>query len=467
MSTTKLVSKRGARLGESTWVALLTSILAASAGFPALAAVEIEVGRSGTGDDYVCWAPVEARARLTPPQPQSQIVKIISTAHDPLAMSGEVAFVDAPEGGLRADMVVPSATIEIELPADGSWRTFYVLGTVASTNDQDVAIVAANDVGDELARHALMVRVRKNAQTLSDGERDRFLNAFVQAAERDEQFAKYWGIHTDAIRLAHQMAFLPWHRVFLINLERELQIEDPSVALPYWEFDKPAPDLFTEDFIGRVDPASDDPTLVRFAVPNPLARWRLTDLNVSPLRRIRNGDSDTDSAINKDFMEFDQHGLMTQQIFGPYHGDAHVFIGGLLGDIRRSPADPLFFLLHANVDRAWAAWERFYGRFDQHDLLSYALQGSHAGTSTFPFGNYVDDTMWPWDGIVRPTEPVTLTLSPVTLPPNPGPGGGLSGVPKVGDTLDYLDLAGAGAYGGFCYDSIPYGVGSVAPFWTP
>ena len=42
--------------------------------------------------------------------------------------------------------------------------------------------------------------------------------------------------------------FLPWHRAYILDLERELQAIDPSVALPYWRFDRPAPNLFTLDF---------------------------------------------------------------------------------------------------------------------------------------------------------------------------------------------------------------------------
>jgi tyrosinase len=143
-----------------------------------------------------------------------------------------------------------------------------------------------------------------------------------------------------------------------------------------------------------------------------------------------------------------------------------VFIGGLVGDINRSPADPLFFLLHANVDRAWAAWQRFYGRFDRAQASHYAPQGSHSSQSSLPMGNFVDDTMWPWDGVARPApDAPVLTTSTVVLPPNPGPGSGVAGHPQVGDTLDYLDMLNLGKTQGFCYDSIPRGVGSVAPFW--
>ena len=34
-------------------------------------------------------------------------------------------------------------------------------------------------------------------------------------------------------------AFLPWHRAFLLEFEREMQKIDPRVALPYWRIWNP------------------------------------------------------------------------------------------------------------------------------------------------------------------------------------------------------------------------------------
>ena len=46
------------------------------------------------------------------------------------------------------------------------------------------------------------------------------------------------------------VGFLPWHRAYVLDLERALQSFDPTVAVPYWRFDQPAPNLFTADFMG-------------------------------------------------------------------------------------------------------------------------------------------------------------------------------------------------------------------------
>jgi tyrosinase len=47
-------------------------------------------------------------------------------------------------------------------------------------------------------------------------------------------------MHTaQSIAQAHgDRGFLPWHRAYLLDLERELQGIDPQVTLPYWRFDR-------------------------------------------------------------------------------------------------------------------------------------------------------------------------------------------------------------------------------------
>ena len=60
-------------------------------------------------------------------------------------------------------------------------------------------------------------------------------------------YQSYRDMHTDDTNdEAHSRdAFLPWHRAYLLDLERELQAIDPSVTVPYWRFDQPAPRVFS------------------------------------------------------------------------------------------------------------------------------------------------------------------------------------------------------------------------------
>ena len=85
----------------------------------------------------------------------------------------------------------------------------------------------------------VMVRVRKNANKLTPGERDRLVAAFAQLNNQGMgRFADFRNMHT---RLSSAQAhgakgFLPWHRAYFLDLERELQNIDPSVTLPYLAF---------------------------------------------------------------------------------------------------------------------------------------------------------------------------------------------------------------------------------------
>jgi tyrosinase len=444
---------------RSFTLALLLGALTAT---PCSAGIQVEIGRAGPQDDYLCWGNVDAKIRWdSSGQPPGTVTLRSRPLNGPT--SGALGFSPGERPGTeRKD------ELKIDVPSDGAWKHFLVFGAKASSSDKDVALVVAADDGSVLAEYPLMVRVRKNAEKLTTAERDRFLSAFAKAAKKNNQYAKYWGIHSDGVRLAHQFAFLPWHRVFLMNLEREIQAEDPSVALPYWEFDKPAPKLFSRDFIGVVNPqAPGNPVIVDFSATNPLSTWGLSDPRVTPLTREKNGSSEVSSELNKDFMGETEEVVVAQSMFGPYHGEAHVFINGIVGDISRSPADPLFFLLHANVDRAWAAWQRFHNMFDRHQATAYSPQGANQPQSGIATGNFEKDTMWPWDGVPRPTDPVVITIGQIALPPNPGPSEGVAVNPQVGETLDYLGILDISSTQGPCYDDIPFGTGEVTDFWHP
>ncbi len=38
------------------------------------------------------------------------------------------------------------------------------------------------------------------------------------------------------------------------------------------------------------------------------------------------------------------------------HGAVHIWVGGTMSDASVSPADPVFWLHHANLDRLWWTW---------------------------------------------------------------------------------------------------------------
>src|SRR4029079_95004 len=118
---------------------------------------------------------------------------------------------------------------------------------------------------------------------------------------------------------------------------------------------------------------------------------------------------------------------------GDPHGLAHTSFGGFLSSIPTAARDPLFFLLHANVDRLWAKWQWLNRLTDAGNPDAFAAAVPNR------IGHRLGDTMWPWNG--------------VTTNPRPGaaPGGGLAAssmttapgpTPKVADMIDHQAVGG-------------------------
>jgi tyrosinase len=292
-----------------------------------------------------------------------------------------------------------------------------------------------------------MVRIRKNANAMTVAERDRFIAAFAQFNNQGAgRFADFRAMHTEASSpQAHGApGFLPWHRAYLLDLERELQAIDSSVALPYWRFDRPAPRLFSLDFLG----VSDALGTVHFGNTNPLQFW-VTDgvqgINRRPLFNTSTGvpNARTEGqtlALGNVYAAF-----RTMEI-NP-HGFAHTSFGGSVSSIDTAARDPLFFLLHCNVDRLWAKWQRQFGRFDPAQPASFDGDGGNR------IGHNLADTMWPWNGVTGgprpPTAPGgTMPGSPAANAPGPQP--------RVRDSLDYQGAVTASSRLGFDYDDVRF-----------
>ena len=61
---------------------------------------------------------------------------------------------------------------------------------------------------------------------------------------------------------------------------------------------------------------------------------------------------------------------------GDPHGLAHTSFDGWLASAATAPRDPVFFLLHCNVDRLWARWQWLNDRFDGTRANTFFFRGS-------------------------------------------------------------------------------------------
>jgi len=407
------------------------------------------------------------------------------------------------------------------LPSSGEWVPFMVAGefTTPSINDKDAIIEVHQNsaAGAIMNRKALMVRVRKNANDLTLGEKNRMLFAFQKF--RNKVGGMNYVLAQEIHRLAseagdeahHQPAFLTWHRIFLLMVERELQKFDPSVTLHYWDWDAASPNLFAEEFIGEAGSGGfiAEP---EFSLTNPLLGWD-TNLPFSggELRRNTNNHKlepssfsmePLDDPIDPSLIDYFDYGPMIEfglstsfssHVERSAHDQAHGWPcgSGHLTAPTRSACDPLFYFLHTQIDREWAYWQQLRNKqgFISGGVLTFPNPGHYenggawntAGNTpdaTFrQRGSYLEDGLWPWDGTTggvgvqqrppnigtgvgdpgdRPTSAPSIpaTAFPASSVPNvwhPAPA-----IPLNKDAIDYLGRFIPINGLGFCYFGVPY-----------
>jgi len=390
---------------------------------------------------FVSWTPSQCRIRVTNPSgASSPTVNVIITAVS-AAGGGAVGFRSGATGSF-------SNSVTLALPINGTSVLFFVAGRFGqpSVSNGDVKIEARTGV-TLVGSVQVMVRIRKNANALTTGERDRFVSAFAQLNHQGRgRFQDFRDMHVSAsLPQAHGApGFLPWHRAYLLDLERELQAIDASVALPYWRFDQPAPNLFTRDFFG----ASDALGTVQFSNINPLQFWKtdgVQGINRRPLFNTATAPPSLRTETQTLALGTQYPAFRTME--GNPHGFAHTSFGGSIQDPATAPKDPLFFLLHCNVDRLWAKWQRQNGRFDPAQASSYDSNPANRP------GHNLPDTMWPWNGVTGGTRPPTAPGGPMAASPcvsAPGP------QPRVQDCLDYHGSVNGVSHMGFDYDDVPF-----------
>lgn len=440
--------------------------------------VEIEFPATDpTGRVFLTWRPVKVSVRLLEAPVGAVSVPVRLTSN---AKPGGVAL-------SFATMLTHRGTdsLDLTLATDGTPVAVWIGGKFNPPNVQspspasidygDIAVQAREIVGGAasgplLADHKVMVRIRKNAETLTNAERDRFLLAMAALNGSGRgKFVDFRDMHNaDAVDQIHgNISFLPWHRAYLLDFERELQVGFPEVVLPYWRFDRAAPKLFQPSFIGISDGLR-----VQFSGANPLGQWTESATSRAGVKRVNGVGPQTVAPLlsetqcmalsdgpNANFPDF---AFRFDPNFGPRglegnpHGRAHTVHGkgGWIYDPTESQKDPLFYLLHNNIDRLWAKWQWLPSgtggpRSDPAKPRSY-----HSG-GALPSGHNRTDTLWPWDGI---------TKAQVASRPPHAPGGGMAAslftalpgpTPTVASMIDYL-----GAHGreplGFAYDDVPF-----------
>src|SRR6478672_7196737 len=161
--------------------------------------------------DYITWTFVPCKIISDESAPRTLILRNKNPN-----VGGQVVFVTSPTG-------TPGDNLPITLPANSS-VSFFIAGKFdfqtgkgfPSSADKD-AIISIQDAATviEIGQKPVMVRVRKNANTLSPAESDDFLDALVKL-NQSGGYVELQNMHlsTNSGEIHHRSCFLPWHRAF-------------------------------------------------------------------------------------------------------------------------------------------------------------------------------------------------------------------------------------------------------------
>ncbi|GFP57656.1 hypothetical protein ACSS6W_009960 [Trichoderma asperelloides] len=248
--------------------------------------------------------------------------------------------------------------------------------------------------------------VRKEWRELTSNEKAEYLRAAVclrklpkekyadidaVTTRMDDLVYTHFALNTEIHFVAN---FLPWHRWYVQLHEDLLRTECGFTGTqPYWDWsidadakdmpNSPLFDPFTAFGGNGKSTSSDEPGFQRCVVDGPFANTNLTlgmgwpNLN-DPGNRLHcftrafNGGEGNDEngdliigdmqagAYNSKVMDtiyaFEKFSEMANMLEGLPHAQIHSVIFGDMGPAT-SPNEPLFFLHHGNIDRAWAKWQ--------------------------------------------------------------------------------------------------------------
>jgi tyrosinase len=210
--------------------------------------------------------------------------------------------------------------------------------------------------------------IRREIHNIQGNDLIRFRRAFqsLKDTSGSDGYLRIAGVHgiPDRQCLHHVSGWLPWHRAYLLKIEHALQVIDPGVSLPFWDWTS---DIAVQEGLPL---AFSDPTYSLpdgTLLPNPLVSATYTENgnqhstsrhvgSLSIRRQVANEVAGVyDATVFDAFSHIDTVGH--ESLAAP-HDDLHSsWVRGSMGDPRYSAYDPIFWAHHANVDRIWAQWQ--------------------------------------------------------------------------------------------------------------
>ncbi len=178
---------------------------------------------------------------------------------------------------------------------------------------------------------------RRDQASLSPEEQQRFLCA-LNLLIGSGTYGKLVDVHAEMHMQHTSDRLLPWHRIFLLQLEQAIRALHPDVSIPYWDWTK-ASEQSVPAWLAGVLPTIVTPTRTLTVVRAP-------------------GSTSSLATIASNVPS-----IMASTTFGSFaspmngvHGSIHIWVGGSMSDPDTAAADPIFWMHHANLDRLWWQW---------------------------------------------------------------------------------------------------------------
>ncbi|KAI1412844.1 Di-copper centre-containing protein [Hypoxylon sp. FL1857] len=214
-------------------------------------------------------------------------------------------------------------------------------------------------------------------------------------------------VHINQTNIIHESGYLfPWHRLFLWQMENALRNECGYKGhLPYWDVAR-----FSEDqskskvfdgsmtsFGGNGAPVPHGPrkvlipglVIANFSLPKPAGTgggcvtdgpFKNLTISLGPVAKEvidpanKYGYEPNPRCLSRDFYDGASKGVLNwanatkilasktikefrNNIEDLWHLHSHTFVGLEAADPFSTPNDPVFYLLHAQIDRLWAIWQ--------------------------------------------------------------------------------------------------------------
>lgn len=240
------------------------------------------------------------------------------------------------------------------------------------------------------------MNTRKSTSNLSQPEISELVSAFLKLKnvgnpKTGRNYDTYVEWHQKQAMPAHSSPqFLPWHRVFIYLLEKDLQdvSGNPSLSLPYWDWRfnrEKCNSIWSDNFLGgngdkfenwkvksgsfafekgnwalNINDAELDNNKINYLQRSfgEMARDLPTKSHIDRVLMMPNYDIapfNRESDINKSFRNrLEGWGIESQT-----HNKGHMWVGGSMIHMT-SPNDPVFFLHHCFIDMIWASWQKLH-----------------------------------------------------------------------------------------------------------